>query len=287
MATEIKVPALGESVSEATIARWFKQPGEAVKADEPLVELETDKVTIEVPAPAAGVLADIAAKDGETVAVGALLGQIKEGAGAPAAAKPAAAPAAKPVEAPKAAVPAAPSGDKPVAPSVLRIASETGIDPATVPGTGKDGRVVKGDMLAAIELPSARVQLGISGRPSSYRIDLTSNPTMSEAEIISLLALGVTKDELSRFRSIDRSNVDRSEAASLVLHSTDFNRDLEKKTGLQLQIDEAVRNNPELSTRFRQGDAAVYTLQPARVLAGNAPRAMAGMKRAITTMMAP
>src|SRR3974390_1247495 len=77
---EIRVPALGESVTEATIGKWFKKPGEAVAVDEPLVELETDKVTIEVPAPAAGVLADIAAKDGDTVAVGAGLGQIKEGA---------------------------------------------------------------------------------------------------------------------------------------------------------------------------------------------------------------
>src|SRR5215813_4669273 len=92
---EIRVPTLGESVTEATIGKWFKKAGEAVAVDEPLVELETDKVTIEVPAPAAGVLADIAVKDGETVAVGALLGSIKEGAGAPAAAKPAApAPAA-------------------------------------------------------------------------------------------------------------------------------------------------------------------------------------------------
>src|SRR5216117_3758639 len=100
--TEIRVPTLGESVTEATIGKWFKQPGDAVAVDEPLVELETDKVTIEVPAPAAGVLSDIAAKDGETVAVGALLGQIKEGAPAPA--KPAPAPAATPAaqaEAPK------------------------------------------------------------------------------------------------------------------------------------------------------------------------------------------
>src|ERR1700754_1493360 len=100
---EIRVPTLGESVTEATIGKWFKKPGDAVAADEPVVELETDKVTIEVPAPAAGVLSEIAVKDGETVAVGALLGQIKEGAGA-AAAKPAAAaaaPAAKAAEPPK------------------------------------------------------------------------------------------------------------------------------------------------------------------------------------------
>src|SRR5258708_22948724 len=101
---EIRVPTLGESVTEATIGKWFKKPGEAVAVDEPLVELETDKVTIEVPAPAAGVLSDIAAKDGETVAVGALLGQIKEGAGAPAksaGAAPAAAPAAAAAKAPE------------------------------------------------------------------------------------------------------------------------------------------------------------------------------------------
>src|SRR6267378_776518 len=87
---DIRVPTLGESVTEATIGKWFKKPGEAVAVDEPLVELETDKVTIEVPSPAAGVLADIAAKDGETVSVGALLGQIKEGEAAPGKAPPAA-----------------------------------------------------------------------------------------------------------------------------------------------------------------------------------------------------
>src|SRR5215469_3947972 len=93
---EIRVPALGESVTEATIGKWFKKPGEAVAVDEPLVELETDKVTIEVPAPAAGVLADIAAKDGDTVAVGAVLGQIKEGAAGTAKSAPAAMPSATP-----------------------------------------------------------------------------------------------------------------------------------------------------------------------------------------------
>src|SRR6195952_1384349 len=112
--TEIRVPTLGESVTEATIGRWFKKAGDAVAVDEPLVELETDKVTIEVPAPSAGTLGEIVAKDGETVAVGALLGQIKKGAPA---AKPAAAPA-KAAEAPaKAAAPAAPAAAAPVAPA--------------------------------------------------------------------------------------------------------------------------------------------------------------------------
>src|SRR3954470_5327253 len=102
---DIRVPTLGESVTEATIGRWFKQPGQAVAVDEPVVELETDKVTIEVPAPAAGVLSDIAAKDGETVAVGAVLGHIEEGA---AAAKPAEKADGQPAKAaPAAAAPAA------------------------------------------------------------------------------------------------------------------------------------------------------------------------------------
>jgi 2-oxoglutarate dehydrogenase E2 component (dihydrolipoamide succinyltransferase) len=154
---EIRVPTLGESVTEATIGRWFKKAGDAVAVDEPLVELETDKVTIEVPAPSAGTLGEIAAKDGETVAVGALLGQITEG-GAPAA-KPAAAPAraaaappaAVAAPAPAPAAPKAPPADAPLAPSVRKIAAESGIDASTVPGSGKDGRVTKGDMLAAIE----------------------------------------------------------------------------------------------------------------------------------------
>src|SRR5215212_5387206 len=149
--TEIRVPTLGESVTEATIGRWFKKAGDAVAVDEPLVELETDKVTIEVPAPSAGVLGEIAAKDGETVAVGALLGQINVGAAsaakpAAAPARPAAAPAPTPAAAPKAA-----AADAPLAPSVRKLSAESGVDAATVPGSGKDGRVTKGDMLAAIE----------------------------------------------------------------------------------------------------------------------------------------
>jgi 2-oxoglutarate dehydrogenase E2 component (dihydrolipoamide succinyltransferase) len=159
---EIRVPTLGESVTEATIGKWFKKAGDTVAVDEPLVELETDKVTIEVPAPAAGVLTDVAVKDGDTVAVGALLGAIKEGAGV-AAAKPAAAklaeaaPAAAAAPAPKpAATPKVTAADTPLAPSVRKITAETGMDASTVPGTGKDGRVTKGDMLAAIERAAAQ-----------------------------------------------------------------------------------------------------------------------------------
>jgi 2-oxoglutarate dehydrogenase E2 component (dihydrolipoamide succinyltransferase) len=176
---EIRVPALGESVTEATIGKWFKKAGDVVAVDEPVVELETDKVTIEVPSPAAGVLTDVAAKDGETVAVGALLGAIKEGAGAVPAGRPdqkterakavdagPEQPQLKedrpPAEAPPRAAPprtvaAKVAGtDTPVAPSVRKLAAETGMDVSAVPGTGKDGRVTKGDMLAAIERAAAQ-----------------------------------------------------------------------------------------------------------------------------------
>jgi 2-oxoglutarate dehydrogenase E2 component (dihydrolipoamide succinyltransferase) len=155
MATDIVVPALGESVTEATVGKWFKKAGDAVRADEALAELETDKVTLEVNAPAAGIISEIIVKEGETVAVGAVLGSIAEGQSA--SASPKAAQAASAAPAGPAPVNAAPQAAQPhqanaetLAPSVRRIAEESGIDPASVPGTGRDGRVTKGDMLAII-----------------------------------------------------------------------------------------------------------------------------------------
>ena len=165
MATEIRVPTLGESVSEATIGRWFKKAGDAVKADEPLCELETDKVTLEVNAPAGGVLAEITAKDGETVEPGGLLGQITEGGGAPAVDKPASvnvegtAPAQTPKAAPAASRAAAAADANgasaikgpipmPPAPSAAKAAADRGIEVGNVEGSGRRGQVVKGDVLA-------------------------------------------------------------------------------------------------------------------------------------------
>jgi len=146
---EIRVPTLGESVSEATIGRWFKKPGDVVKADEPLVELETDKVTLEVNAPAAGVLAEITAKDGETVSPGALLGQISAGGAAAAAAPAAAAPAPATAPAP-AAKPAAAGSAMPPSPAAAKVAADAGIATDAVAGSGKRGQVLKGDVLAAV-----------------------------------------------------------------------------------------------------------------------------------------
>ncbi|WP_105431143.1 2-oxoglutarate dehydrogenase complex dihydrolipoyllysine-residue succinyltransferase [Neorhizobium sp. T6_25] len=154
MATEIRVPTLGESVSEATVGTWFKKVGDTVKADEPLLELETDKVTVEVPSPAAGVLTEIVAANGETVGLGALLGQIAEGAAGAATA----APAAKPAEAApaKAAEPAAPAPvaaaatSMPPAPAAAKIAADNNISTADIDGSGKRGQVLKGDVIAAV-----------------------------------------------------------------------------------------------------------------------------------------
>jgi len=160
--TDIMTPALGESVTEATVASWKKKPGEAVKKDEILVELETDKVSLEVASPSDGVLESISANDGDTVTPGAILGVVKAG-GAAAAPAPAKAlekapekasekaKAAEAAPAPKAEPASAKSDDRPLAPSVQRIATETGLDTSTVSGTGKDGRITKGDALAALE----------------------------------------------------------------------------------------------------------------------------------------
>jgi len=155
MAVEIKVPTLGESVTEATIAKWFKNVGDAVKADEPLCELETDKVTVEVPAPAAGMLSAITAPAGTTVAVGAKLGELEAGAAGKAAAPAAAAPAAAKAAPAAAPAPAAVSSDKQPGPAARKALSEAGLDATAVSGSGKDGRVTKPDVVAAVAAPKA------------------------------------------------------------------------------------------------------------------------------------
>ena len=177
MASEIRVPTLGESVTEATIAQWYKKPGEPVSMDEPLCELETDKVTIEVPAQSAGVLEEVLFEEGATVEVGALLGSI-DAEGTPAA--PAETPAAEaPTPEPSApaepiapaAPPAAETQSDALAPSVRRLVSEHGLSPADIAATGKDGRLTKGDVLAAVSgqvsAPSSQTSTARTARPAS------------------------------------------------------------------------------------------------------------------------
>ena len=149
MATEVHVPTLGESVTEASVMRWFKQPGEAVAVDEPLVELETDKVTVEVPSPVSGTLGDIAADEGAEVEVGALLCSISEGAAAAPAAKPAEAPKPAPEPAPAPAAPApaaAPATNDTLSPAVAKMVAENNLDASKIPATGPKGNLTKEDV---------------------------------------------------------------------------------------------------------------------------------------------
>ena len=195
MTVEIVVPALGESITEATVAKWLKAEGDAVEVDEPLVELETDKVSVEINAQTAGVLSEIVAKDGAEVEIGAVLGRISEGDGAaqakpqaaaedPPPAGPAAEPAGSPAEAAPAPEPdppapvaeaaprpaeAPPPGDTALAlsPAVRKLIDDNRLDPSTIPATGKAGRLTKGDVLAFLEsgLESGRESGGAVARP--------------------------------------------------------------------------------------------------------------------------
>jgi 2-oxoglutarate dehydrogenase E2 component (dihydrolipoamide succinyltransferase) len=169
MATDVQVPALGESITEGTLAQWLKQPGEAVAQDEPIASLETDKVTVEVPSPVAGMLAEQVVKEGETVAVGAVIARIDQGASAaapaPAPAEAASAPATNPAgagenpqprgseHAPEPAAPAADGDDQimTMSPAVRRAVLEYHVDPTRIRGSGKDGRLTKDDVIAAAE----------------------------------------------------------------------------------------------------------------------------------------
>ena len=188
MAIEITVPALGESVTEATVGQWFKKPGDTVNVDEPLLELETDKVTLEVPAPVAGVLADIKVPQGTTVAVGSVLGSIREGAAASAKApaitelRPAnpprvpspvaptrllqtSPPAEKPVSPPRSAPAPAIQGDMPPAPAARKLMEEKGLSADDVPGSGKRGQILKEDVLAAALRPSSHAPADAAAYP--------------------------------------------------------------------------------------------------------------------------
>jgi 2-oxoglutarate dehydrogenase E2 component (dihydrolipoamide succinyltransferase) len=166
MSIEIKVPALGESVTEATVAKWLKAAGDPVKMDEPLVELETDKVSLEVNAPASGTLVELLVNEGADVAVGTVLGRITEGGAAAAPTRAAATPAAPKPAAAEAAKPGA--GDGQAGPAARKIAEEKGLDLAGVPATGPKGNVTKGDALAAEASPgpAAAAAPAPAGRPA-------------------------------------------------------------------------------------------------------------------------
>jgi 2-oxoglutarate dehydrogenase E2 component (dihydrolipoamide succinyltransferase) len=242
---EIKVPTLGESVTEATVSKWLKQPGDAVAMDEAVVELETDKVTLEVNAQAAGVLGDLAVAEGATVNVGALLGTINEGAVAaakPAAPAPAKAAAAAPasVAAPAAAAPAANAfgaADALAAsgPAARKLVDDNKLDAASIPATGKDGRLTKGDVLAAVAAPTPvavapapkPVAVQPSGpRPRAEREERVKMTRLRQRIAERLKEAQNTAAMLTTFNEVDMSQV----MAIRALYKDSF----EKKHGVKL-----------------------------------------------------
>jgi 2-oxoglutarate dehydrogenase E2 component (dihydrolipoamide succinyltransferase) len=218
---EIRVPTLGESVTEAIVGKWYKKPGDAVNADEPLVELETDKVTLEVNAPHAGVLSDIMVKDGETVAVGALLGHIGEGVGAQTAPvlesvkqdkSASKAPAAKPAPTPAPSVSAAQT----LSPAVKKTITENNLDASAIPGTGKGGRILKGDVLAALDAPTASSpspkQMPAAARAPVAAIDLAREERVRMSKLRQTIARRLKESQnaaamLTTFNEVDMTGV--------------------------------------------------------------------------------
>ncbi|BCH64231.1 dihydrolipoyllysine-residue succinyltransferase component of 2-oxoglutarate dehydrogenase complex [Agrobacterium vitis] len=234
MATEIRVPTLGESVSEATVGTWFKKVGDVVKADEPLVELETDKVTVEVPCPASGVLTEIVAQNGETVGLGALLGQIAEGASAGAAA-PAAAPA--PAATPAQAAPAAPAAGSamPAAPAAAKMLAENNISADQVDGSGKRGQVLKGDVIAAVakgaSAPAAPPAPVSAPRPVSSADDASREERVKMTRLRQTIAKRLKDAQNTAAMLTTYNEVDMSAVMSLRNKYKDI---FEKKHGVKL-----------------------------------------------------
>jgi len=244
MSIEIKVPAMGESVTEATIARWLKREGDAVQKDEPVVELETDKVSVEVPSPAAGVLEHITVQQGGTVGVGSVLGAVAEGAAAaakpnkaeaPKTAKPepakAQAPRAENKPAAAAAAPVAPPPPPP--PSVRRIAEEEKLDTSKIAGSGKHGQVTKADALAALEAARSaapqRPQAPAAPSGPRPRAEREERVPMTRLRKTIALRLKESQDiaaQLTTFNEVDMTHV-------MALRST-YKDSFEKKHGVKL-----------------------------------------------------
>ncbi len=233
MATDVAVPTLGESVAEATVSKWFKQVGDAVAADEPLVELETDKVTIEVPAPVAGALSSITVEEGAEVEVGASLCVIDEGADGAAAAAPAAAPAAaaEPAPAPAAepapapaAAPAAAASNDTLSPAVQKLVSDNNLDPSVIPATGAKGQLTKGDVLSFLEGGAAAPAPAAKQAPAPAPKPVTTPPPAQSFEAKGERALDPRGEERVRMSKLRRVIATRlKEAQNTAAMLTTFN----------------------------------------------------------------
>ena len=277
MSTEIKVPVLGESITEATLGQWLKKPGEAVAVDEPIASLETDKVAVEVPSPVAGIMGAYAVEEGATVNVGAVIGSIDAGTGASAVA-PVAAPApaaaasvapavtttAAPAPAPApAAAPETENSDLPLSPAVRRLVLELGIDPSKIKGTGKDGRLTKEDVVAAAKgapAPSAATDTvaapaaAASGARQEERVKMTR---LRQTIAKRLKSAQDTAALLTTFNDVDMSAVMEARATYKDLFEKKHNVRLGFMGFFTKAVALAARDVPSVNAKI-EGDEIVY-----------------------------
>lgn len=247
---DIVVPPMGESVTEATIARWMKKPGEAVTLDEPLVELETDKVTLEVGAPASGALGGVHFKEGDTVTVGAILGFVEEGATATATVAAAPAPTSPPVAPTPAAAP------QTLSPAVNRLVAENNLNPSAIPGTGKDGRLTKGDVLTVINNPAPQ-RVATPAREAGPREERVKMTRLRQRIAERLKEAQNTAAILTTFNEVDMTNV-------MQLRNT-LKDSFEKKHGVKLgfmsffvkSVIVALKEIPAVNAEI-SGDSLIY-----------------------------
>jgi 2-oxoglutarate dehydrogenase E2 component (dihydrolipoamide succinyltransferase) len=268
MSTEVKVPVLGESITEATLGQWLKKPGEAVAIDEPIASLETDKVAVEVPSPVAGIMGAYAVEEGATVNVGAVIGSIDAGTGAssPAAAPVAAAAAVAPVVATTPApAPAAEaeSSDLPLSPAVRRLVLELGIDPSKIKGTGKDGRLTKEDVVAAAkDASAASADAPVAATPTTQATGARQEERVKMTRLRQTIAKRLKSAQdtaalLTTFNDVDMSAVIEARATYKDL--------FEKKHGVRLgfmgfftkAVALAARDVPAVNAKI-EGDEIVY-----------------------------
>ena len=266
MSTEVKVPVLGESITEATLGQWLKKPGEPVAVDEPIASLETDKVAVEVPSPVAGIMGAYAVEEGATVNVGAVIASIDAGTGAAAAPAAAAAAVAPAVTSTAVPAPAAASenSDLPLSPAVRRLVLELGIDPSKIKGTGKDGRLTKEDVVAAAKgapapaATSASTATPAASAPAGARQEERVKMTRLRQTIAKRLKSAQdTAALLTTFNDVDMSAVIEARATYKDL--------FEKKHGVRLgfmgfftkAVALAARDVPAVNAQI-DGDEIVY-----------------------------
>jgi 2-oxoglutarate dehydrogenase E2 component (dihydrolipoamide succinyltransferase) len=262
MSTEVKVPVLGESITEATLGQWLKKPGEAVAIDEPIASLETDKVAVEVPSPVAGIMGAYAVEEGATVNVGAVIGSIEAGtaAAAPAKATASVAPAVTTTAAPAAETE---NSDLPLSPAVRRLVLELGIDPSKIRGTGKDGRLTKEDVLAAAKgVPAPSADTTVTAAPTTQATAARQEERVKMTRLRQTIAKRLKSAQdtaalLTTFNDVDMSAVIEARATYKDL--------FEKKHGVRLgfmgfftkAVALAARDVPAVNAKI-EGDEIVY-----------------------------